>query len=319
MLSFSGSSLDAVPQWTKVVRVRISLPSLSTSFSDFNSEYTKHLPNQGRNPPCRATIGQDSSPLHLPLLSLPDDNHAPSTPTFPNDQKINPLIRIPAPLSVLHVQSISLWAPANIGPYSQAVSRGETVFLAGMIGLDPGSMVLVEGGIDRQADRAMASCIAVADCVVEKSLLTAKKNSDLDRWGCAVRWAVGVVYVTSAEDGERVRSRLPEELARVCCVAVVDQLPRKALVELLLVGTGPSVARSEPEPGLAGVSVISRWRDAGLSYTAGHGVVEQEAEGKDSREKVAWSLAQNGIHLDSHTELVIHKNNTYDFTRAVED
>jgi len=45
----------------------------------------------------------------------------------------------------LHVQSISHWAPVCIGPYSQAnVLRSSLVFLAGMIGLVPQSMTLIE-------------------------------------------------------------------------------------------------------------------------------------------------------------------------------
>ena len=46
---------------------------------------------------------------------------------------------------VLHVQSISKWAPVCIGPYSQANSlRSSIVFLAGMIGLVPQSMTLIK-------------------------------------------------------------------------------------------------------------------------------------------------------------------------------
>lgn len=45
----------------------------------------------------------------------------------------------------LHVQSISNWAPVCIGPYSQAnVLRSSMVFLAGMIGLVPQSMKLIQ-------------------------------------------------------------------------------------------------------------------------------------------------------------------------------
>ena len=42
----------------------------------------------------------------------------------------------------MHVQSFSHWAPANIGPYSQAVQIGDALFLAGQIGLVPGIMQL---------------------------------------------------------------------------------------------------------------------------------------------------------------------------------
>jgi diphthine-ammonia ligase len=57
----------------------------------------------------------------------------------------------------LHVQSRSYWAPANIGPYSQAItvpytlqqegSKGGLVYIAGQIPLDPPSME-IPGGID---------------------------------------------------------------------------------------------------------------------------------------------------------------------------
>ena len=36
-------------------------------------------------------------------------------------------------------------APAAIGPYSQAIKAGNTVYLSGQIGLDPASGELVEG------------------------------------------------------------------------------------------------------------------------------------------------------------------------------
>lgn len=44
---------------------------------------------------------------------------------------------------VMHVQSISQWAPACIGPYAQFNSARGLVFVAGQIGLDPPVMTLV--------------------------------------------------------------------------------------------------------------------------------------------------------------------------------
>lgn len=52
-------------------------------------------------------------------------------------------------------------APAAIGPYSQAVRVGKTVYLSGQIALDPGTGVLVEGGVEEQAERAFANLEAV--------------------------------------------------------------------------------------------------------------------------------------------------------------
>src|SRR5688572_18691105 len=54
-------------------------------------------------------------------------------------------------------------APAAIGPYSQAVRRGETVFLSGQIALDPDTGLLVEGDIEVQARRAFDNLRAVCE------------------------------------------------------------------------------------------------------------------------------------------------------------
>jgi len=54
-------------------------------------------------------------------------------------------------------------APAAIGPYSQAVRRGDTVFLSGQIPLDPDTGLLVEGDIEEQARRAFDNLRAVCE------------------------------------------------------------------------------------------------------------------------------------------------------------
>lgn len=53
-------------------------------------------------------------------------------------------------------------APAAIGTYSQAVKVGKTVYLSGQIGLDPDSMVLVDG-IDAQVRRVFNNLKAVTE------------------------------------------------------------------------------------------------------------------------------------------------------------
>ena len=72
----------------------------------------------------------------------------------------NPLASCPARDSagsaarhVLHVQSISAWAPSCIGPYSQACSAHGIVHFAGQIGLDPPTMQLVTGGLEAEFAR----------------------------------------------------------------------------------------------------------------------------------------------------------------------
>ncbi len=53
-------------------------------------------------------------------------------------------------------------APEAIGPYSQAIKLGNTVWLSGQIPLDPGTMELVEGGIAAQAQQVFDNLAAVA-------------------------------------------------------------------------------------------------------------------------------------------------------------
>ncbi len=54
-------------------------------------------------------------------------------------------------------------APAAIGPYSQAVKVGNTVWISGQIPLDPESMELVKGDISAQAERVFQNLAAVAE------------------------------------------------------------------------------------------------------------------------------------------------------------
>ena len=88
---------------------------------------------------------------------------------------------------VLHVKSLSGWAPLCIGPYSQAnlVGHGHLALLAGQIGLEPTSMSLVTPPA-REAAQAMYNCAAVLRAL-RASLRTA---------------VMVVVYVNVGKDGE---------------------------------------------------------------------------------------------------------------------
>ncbi|HEY9035781.1 MAG TPA: RidA family protein [Pseudomonadales bacterium] len=54
-------------------------------------------------------------------------------------------------------------APEAIGPYSQAVKVGNTVYLSGQIPLDPATMQLVTGDIDAETVRVFENLKAVAE------------------------------------------------------------------------------------------------------------------------------------------------------------
>jgi reactive intermediate/imine deaminase len=52
-------------------------------------------------------------------------------------------------------------APKAIGPYSQAVRAGDTLYLAGQIPLDPATMQMVEGDFEKEAQRVFENIAAV--------------------------------------------------------------------------------------------------------------------------------------------------------------
>jgi reactive intermediate/imine deaminase len=54
-------------------------------------------------------------------------------------------------------------APAAIGPYSQAVKVGNTVWISGQIPLDPVTMTVIEGDISTQAIQVFNNLSAIAE------------------------------------------------------------------------------------------------------------------------------------------------------------
>lgn len=52
-------------------------------------------------------------------------------------------------------------APAAIGPYSQAIQIGDTLYTSGQIPIDPATGALVQGGIKEQGTQVFANLKAV--------------------------------------------------------------------------------------------------------------------------------------------------------------
>ena len=52
-------------------------------------------------------------------------------------------------------------APAAIGPYSQAVRKGDTLYLSGQIGMDPATGELVSDDVKAQTAQALANMKAI--------------------------------------------------------------------------------------------------------------------------------------------------------------
>ncbi|XP_071414126.1 diphthine--ammonia ligase isoform X3 [Pithys albifrons albifrons] len=72
---------------------------------------------------------------------------------------------------VMHVQSISHWAPACIGPYSQSIKVGDVLYCAGQIALVPCTMQLVSGGIRTEAIVSLRHVERVLQAMSQKTAL----------------------------------------------------------------------------------------------------------------------------------------------------
>jgi 2-iminobutanoate/2-iminopropanoate deaminase len=118
-------------------------------------------------------------------------------------------------------------APQAIGAYSQAIDTGSLVFVAGQIGLDPGTREIVEGGVEEQADRALRNIRAILDAAglsmgdMVKTTILLADIADFE--------AVNAIYAKYVSDPPPARATY-----------AVAALPRGALVEIEAIAARPS-------------------------------------------------------------------------------
>ncbi len=85
-------------------------------------------------------------------------------------------------------------APPAIGPYSQAIQVGNTIYCSGQVGLDPATRQLVEGGIEaetRQALDNLKAVLAAADYTMADVVQAQVYLADLNDYG-----AMNAIYAT---------------------------------------------------------------------------------------------------------------------------
>jgi len=115
-------------------------------------------------------------------------------------------------------------APKPIGPYSQAVKVGNTVYVSGQIPIDPVTNEIVKGGIEEQTRRVMENL---------RNVLEASGTS-------LENVVMAFVYLKDLRDFQKYnevyasyfKERYP---ARV--TVQVSALPRDALVEIAVIAT----------------------------------------------------------------------------------
>ena len=116
-------------------------------------------------------------------------------------------------------------APQAIGPYSQAIRSGNTLYASGQIALDPETMELVEGGIKEQTERVIKNLEAVLSAAgmdltnVVKTTVFLKDMDDFK--------AMNEVYAMYFTGRPPARSTVQ-----------VAKLPRDVMVEIDLIAVG---------------------------------------------------------------------------------
>lgn len=167
LLHISGANnIDPPLSSASIISTTLLLKSMS-SFASVNNSYARLFPIGLPNPPARVTIACLIPPNVLVILSCTISLRPRSTHRG------------------LHVQSRSYWAPANIGPYSQAIcvpfnsdNEGgcEFVYMAGQIPLLPASMELFQAPFVDQALLALQHLWRVGQ----------ERRVDLWTWGVAL-------------------------------------------------------------------------------------------------------------------------------------
>lgn len=111
--------------WAEVVFMQVFVADMK-DFGIVNGAYKEFF---GINPPPRACVGAHlPGPTRIQVSCL----------------AIRKDFTTPRPRTTLHVQGMSYWAPANIGPYSQATEQAYHCFIAGQIGMIPSTLNLPE-------------------------------------------------------------------------------------------------------------------------------------------------------------------------------
>ena len=110
-------------------------------------------------------------------------------------------------------------APAAIGPYSQAIRAGNTVYLSGQIPLDPTTMEIVKGDIRAQTRRVFDNLAAVAEA----------SGGSLAN---AVRLTVYLTDLANFSIVNEVMAEYCEKPFPARAAIGVAQLPRGAAVEI---------------------------------------------------------------------------------------
>lgn len=115
-------------------------------------------------------------------------------------------------------------APAPIGPYSQAVMAGNTLYISGQIPLDPSTGLIVVGNIEAETKQVMDNIGAILKAYgmgFEHIVKTTIFILNMDDFG-RINAAYGSYFTSAFPARETVQvARLPKDVPiEISCIAV---------------------------------------------------------------------------------------------------
>ncbi|KAJ1308776.1 hypothetical protein OPQ81_004466 [Rhizoctonia solani] len=191
-------------------------------FPRVNQAYAQYF---GTSPPSRACVAVDlpeGTRVRVSCVAYKDD------PT-------------PNPRSGLHVQGISYWAPANIGPYSQAITAQGQTFVSGQIGLVPARMALPS-----PPSFAMEAALAFQHT---ERVLDALKDESTSVLQSVIVWVAGEdklelgrrAWKAYAQVSKRGDNQIP------AVIVAAKSLPKGAMIEVQVLGHSNTPRPTDPD------------------------------------------------------------------------
>jgi len=117
-------------------------------------------------------------------------------------------------------------APKAIGPYSQAVIYGDTVYCSGQIPLDPATNQLVEGGVAEQTARVLENLKAVLEAAgssLDRVLKTTVFLQDMGEFAAMNEVYGRYFHVNPPARATVEAARLPRDVrVEIECIAALD-------------------------------------------------------------------------------------------------
>jgi enamine deaminase RidA (YjgF/YER057c/UK114 family) len=226
-----------------VLYVQLFVPRMERDFGSANERY-KQLFSMS-NAPSRACVQLAAPSSHSSAAAPAAVAAAASFPAQEAPLQLD-VVACRRPRDVLHVQSVSAWTPACIGPYSQSSSCAPLLWLAGQIGLEPETMLLSPEP-RAQAALALRHCAQVlrAQGSAWNRAVSVVLYWQTDFWHSQQSFVRQVVLPMvlrrmrlpshDSGAGEKVWAKAAKSVVHV----VVPSLPRNALLEVQLIAAAP--------------------------------------------------------------------------------